>query len=40
MLMALTDRQRRENLAHWKQKYGEAFATRVEADANKRKGKR
>lgn len=36
MQAALTDTQRRLNLAHWRQKYGDAFADRVEADAQRR----
>jgi hypothetical protein len=36
---ALTDQQRRANLAHWREWYGDAFARRVEAEF-KRKGKR
>lgn len=38
MTKTLTDRQRRENIGYWREKYGDEFADRIEAEA-KRKGK-
>lgn len=37
MNKALTDQQRRLNLAHWRLKYGEAFADRIAAEVERKK---
>lgn len=36
MLRALTDQQRRENLAYWR-KYGDEFVNRVAAEAERKR---
>jgi hypothetical protein len=35
----LTDQQRRANVAHWRGKYGDEFASRVEAEAKRKVAK-
>jgi hypothetical protein len=35
-MRTLTDKQRLANLSHWRTKYGNEFANRIEAEARKR----
>lgn len=38
MQRALTDQQRRANLAYWRNLYGNEYTDRIAADAQRRKG--